>query len=329
MINVALVGMGNIGLLFDYDKQDISKSYSHAKAIYLNDKFDLKYVIDTNEGNLTLLKDLFPNVKYVNSYKLVDCSEIDLLVIATPTILHFEILSYFENSSIKLFLVEKPLFYSKEEYESLEPFFKDKIVINYMRKFQKPFKNLKNHINKNEFGNIKKIVLNYVKGLKNNASHFIDIINFLFDRPKIIRSTILSTSLGFSNDDLSYDVFIEIEYKNKIVPIHFISFDHDKYNIIELKLYFENKVVEYINSEQKISYFNINESVEYKGYNFIDEKASKEEKISKKLLYNVYEEIYLNIIEKKAIGSSFEDELSNFRFIEKILDDKKEQECQY
>mgnify|MGYP000666059950 CR=1 FL=1 len=329
MINVALVGMGNIGLLFDYDKLDENKAYSHTKAIYLNKHFDLKYVVDPNKKNLPFVQDLFPNVNYLDSYTKIDSSKIDVLVIATPTHLHFEVLNFFKNSDIKLFLVEKPLFYSKNEYENIEPFFKDKIVVNYMRRFQKPFENLKEHIEKNSFGDTQKIVLNYVKGLKNNASHFIDIINFLFDRPKILTSTILGNSSGFSDDDLSYDVFIKIEYKKKIIPIHFVSFDHEKYNLIELKLYFENKVVEFINSEQKISYYDINESIEYKGYNFVDKEPSKQDTISKKLIYNVYEKIYLNLSKNEEIVSSFDDELANFRFIEKILENKEDNKCQY
>ncbi|WP_108064096.1 Gfo/Idh/MocA family protein [Poseidonibacter lekithochrous] len=322
MINVALLGMGNIGLLYDYNKQDTNRAYSHAKAIYLHKEFDLKYVVDPSDKNIGLLKDLFPNVKYLNSYELLDTSNIDILVIAAPTNLHFEILNYFKNSNIKLFLVEKPLFYNKNEYENLDNFFKDKLVVNYMRRFQEPLIKLREEIRNDKFGLINKIILNYVKGLKNNGSHFIDLINFLFDSPEIISSSILDSSLGFSEEDLTYDIFIKIKYKNKIVPIHFISHDHTKYNIIEFKLYFEKQVIEYINSKQKISYFNINESIEYKGYNFIDENASYENNISKRLIYNVYEELYLHLKKNKTITSSYKDELSNFKFIEKILENK-------
>ena len=191
-----------------------------------------------------------------------------------------------------------------------------------MRRFQEPLIKLREEIRNDKFGLINKIILNYVKGLKNNGSHFIDLINFLFDSPEIISSSILDSSLGFSEEDLTYDIFIKIKYKNKIVPIHFISHDHTKYNIIEFKLYFEKQVIEYINSKQKISYFNINESIEYKGYNFIDENASYENNISKKLIYNVYEELYLHLEKNKTITSSYEDELSNFKFIEKILENK-------
>lgn len=322
MINVALLGMGNIGLLYDSNKQDTNRAYSHAKAIYLHKEFDLKYVIDPSDKNLGLLKDLFPNVNYLNSYELLDTSNIDILVIAAPTNLHFEILNNFKNTNIKLFLVEKPLFYKKDEYKKLNIFFKDKLVVNYMRRFQKPLLDLKEEIQKDKFGLTSKIILNYVKGLKNNGSHFIDLINFLFNSPEIVSSSILDSSEGFNSEDLTYDVFIKIKYKDRIIPIHFISHDHTKYNIIEFKIYFEKKVVEYINSKQKISYYNINESVEYKDYNFVDEDTSYENIISKKLIYNVYEELYLHLEKDKTITSSFEDELSNFKFIEKILENK-------
>lgn len=322
MISVALLGMGNIGLLYDYDKHDTNRAYSHAKAIYLHEKFDLKYVVDPCDKNLNLIKELFPKVKYLDSYELLDSSNIDLLVLAAPTELHFEIISHFKDSGIKLFLLEKPLFYKKEEYENLDVFFKDKLFVNYMRRFQEPLLELKEEIENNKFGLTNKIILNYVKGLKNNGSHFIDLINFLFDNPEIISSSILDSSIGFNSSDLSYDVFIKIKYKDRIIPMHFISHDYTKYNIIEFKIYFEKQIVEYINSKQKISYYNISESIEYKGYNFIDNNASKENVISKKLIYNVYEELYLHLEKNKTITSSYEDELKNFKFIEKILENK-------
>ncbi|RXJ86228.1 Gfo/Idh/MocA family protein [Arcobacter sp. CECT 8985] len=324
MLNVAVIGIGNISLLFDYDKNTNSAN-SHIKAIYLHKEFNLKYIADIDDRNLSKVQKLFSDVIFYNDYKkLIDKKDIDILVIATPTNMHFEVLSSFKNSNhIKKFLVEKPLFSTKDEYENLDSFFKDKIVVNYIRRFQKPIKNLKENIENKSLENLQKITLNYVKGLKNNGSHFIDLINYLFSNPKIEDIKILDETIGFNDEDKSYDLFFKIQYNNKLIPVYFIALDHTKYNIIELNLYFDNQVVSYINSERTIFYKEIVEKKEFKGYKFINKVSTKKDKISNKLIYNVYDEIFLQINEKKDNCASFENELKNLEFLTKILNSKE------
>lgn len=328
MLNVAVIGLGNISLLFDYDKNS-KTAYSHIKAIYLHKEFQLKYVVDIDEKNLSKVKEFYNDVIFYNDYeKLIDKKDIDILVVATPTNTHFKILNSFKNhKSIKKFLMEKPLFSNKKEYEILDDFFKDKIVVNYTRRFQEPIKRLKDSIENRSLENLQKINLNYVKGLKNNGSHFIDLINYLFSNPKLLDIKILDETIGFNDEDKSYDVFFKIKYDEKIIPVYFIALDHTKYNIIELTLYFDNQVVNYINSEQTIYYKKIVDSIEYKGYKFIDKEAYKKEKISEKLIYNVYDEIFLQIKQNRQNCASFKKELKNLEFITNILN-SKENRCQ-
>ncbi|MGP2658023.1 Gfo/Idh/MocA family protein [Malaciobacter sp. WC5094] len=323
MLNVAIIGIGNISLLFDYSK-DLETAYSHIKAIFLHKDFTLKYVVDIDDRNLPKVKTFFKDVEFYNDYlQLLDKKDIDILVIATPTNTHFKILSSFKKCNhIKKFLVEKPLFYNLKDYESLDCFFKDKIVVNYIRRFQEPLKNLKDKIENESLKNLQKITLNYVKGLKNNGSHFIDLINYLFDNPKLVESKILDETLGLG-EDKSYDIFFKIEYKNRIIPIYFIALNHTKYNIIEMDFYFENQVVNYINSEQTIYYKNIVNSEEYKEYKFVDKNINEKETISKKLIYNVYDDIFLQISKNKQNDASFENELKNLELITNILNSKE------
>ena len=153
--------------------------------------------------------------------------------------------------------MEKPLFNTIDEYNKIAIELQQKIVINYLRRFNQQIQNLKKEIQTNQFLNLEKIIINYCKGLKNNGSHMIDLINFLFDNPKVLSSIILDKQLGFDDNDLTYDVFLKIEYQNKIIPLYFIGFNHEDYNIIEANIYFENQVIKYINSKNQIEYYDI------------------------------------------------------------------------
>ena len=278
MLNVAVIGIGNISLLFDYNKDDSSRCLSHIKAIYTHNHFTLKYIVDIEDKNITKVKNFFPNVKYFNNYKLlIHKNDIDILVISTPTSSHFNILEYFKDSSIQLFFAEKPLFNSFNDYKNLDSFFKDKLLINYTRRFDKSIQELKKNIKNKILKNPQKIIINYCKGLKNNGSHMIDLLNFLFFNNTIKDINILSSSIGFSDDDLCYDLFIQMIYEGKIIPIYFISHDYTTYNLIEFNIYFENKFVKYLNSKNQIEYFDIIDDKYYPTYKVFsdDFKISK------------------------------------------------------
>jgi len=321
MLNVALIGIGNIGLLFDDDKNIKNRALSHIKAIYLNDKFNLQYVVDIDDTHLKKVKKFFPNALFTKNYKkLVKKKDIDILVIATPTNTHYTILNDFKNNTnIKKIFVEKPLFNSYLEYKNIDDTIKNKIVVNYLRRFDKNINKLKKEIHKNKYGDIQKIVINYCKGFKNNGSHMIDMINFLFDNPTIISSQILSHTKAFNKIDLTYDIFIELKYNNKIIPLYFLGLDHTLYNIIEHNIYCENKIIKYINSKSTIEYYDI-----IPDKNFHQYKVSSDIPIVKKvktttLMLDAYNELN-NIIhlDKKNI-SSYTDEIANSNFLEKIL----------
>lgn len=325
MLNVALIGIGNIGLLFDHEKDDSSKAFSHTKAIYMHKEFTLKYAVDINDAHFKELQNFFPSVELYTDYKkILKFEDIDVLVIAAPTIKHFEILHNFkDNTNIKLFFMEKPLFLKDDEYKMISTNIREKIVVNYLRRFDKEIQHLKNNIKTNMYKSIDKIIINYCKGLINNGSHMIDLINFLFDNPKIISSVILNEELGLNESDLTYDLFIKFQYKNLTIPLYFIGVKHINYNIIEANFYCQNRVIKYINSENSIKYYSIIKDKNFPTYNVVSTKPIIKKIDYKFLMLYAYNELY-NMIKTNAHNiSSYKDEINNRNFLSFILKEKK------
>ena len=146
----------------------------------------------------------------------------------------------------------------------------------------------------------------------------IDLINFLFDNPKVLSSIILDKQLGFDDNDLTYDVFLKIEYQNKIIPLYFIGFNHEDYNIIEANIYFENQVIKYINSKNQIEYYDIVSHELFPTYKIMN-KEPHIENLENRFMLEAYE--YLTqILEKNQRNiASFEDEIKNIKFLKNIL----------
>jgi predicted dehydrogenase len=323
-LNVALIGIGNIGLLFDTHKKDDTKALSHIKAIYLHKKLNLKYIVDIDDKHLKKVKEFFPTVVFLTDYKqLIKNTDIDILSIATPTVTHFKILKAFANNkNIKRFFLEKPLFATNTEYKNIPNKIKNKIVVNYLRRFDKTIQKLKTNINKEN--KINKITINYCKGLKNNGSHMIDLINFIFDNPKILSTKILSTSIGFSDNDKCYDIYCTIKYKDMAIPIYFIAHDHTQYNIINLNIFTNKRHIIYNSSNSVVEYHDIIKHPVFPTYKIHEQKASKVKKTKgNKGMYHAYDTIIKDIQSKKINNIPiFKDEQYNIKFLNRLLKDK-------
>lgn len=320
MYNVALIGIGNIGLLFDKDPK-ASTSLSHAKGIYLNKEFDLKYAADTSDENLSNLKHLFPNVTYKKDYKqLLTCKDIDILVIATPTKTHNSILMAFEKcENIRYFFMEKPLFYTKEEYEKIPLHVKEKIIVNYPRRFEPNFQKIKAAIQKNNYGTLKKSIINYSKGFSNNGSHAIDFLNFLLDNFSLKEFNILDKTVGFNNDDPTYDVFGKIETLNSISPFYFIGFNHEHLTTFSVELFFEKAILKYDDTKGTITLKNIEADPLYPEYLTATKPIWEKKIMMDKIMLLAYDDLSNRLSNKTSFACNFEEELNNTKFKNKIL----------
>jgi predicted dehydrogenase len=104
-------------------------------------------------------------------------------VICSPTNTHFEYLSQFLNVGIPLIVCEKPVCASLEEVKKLRQLrkrSKSRVVINYTRRFQPSFEKLaKRFATQLTQESLRTISVRYQRGFLNNASHALDLIQFL------------------------------------------------------------------------------------------------------------------------------------------------------
>jgi predicted dehydrogenase len=320
MINVALVGLGNIGLLFDTDTKNLSKCLSHTKAIYTNKNFDLKYVVDIDRKKFEIVQTFFPNCHcFCNYEEIVNQNDIHLLVIATPTKTHYTILNAFsKNETIRYFFIEKPLFELDANYSSIASNVQKKIIINYSRRFSNAISNMKEFLITKQI-NPQKIIIHYCKGLKNNGSHMIDLINYLFQNPTIQKCHIVSTSNGLDENDKNYDLYLELDYKNTPIPTYFIAHDHTKYNFIEVEIFSENYLIKLNNGKSEIQYYEKINHPEFPTYKIFSDPYKTETIDGDFLLGNAYTKIFDMFTNKVENISSFDDELQNQKFYNTVI----------
>ena len=89
-----------------------------ARNIQNSNNFQIDYIIDNSKKNLDNAKKSFPLSKFYLDYKKLNTSDIDLVVISTPTKSHYHLAEYFLKYTNVL--IEKPLSLKKKHVIKLE-----------------------------------------------------------------------------------------------------------------------------------------------------------------------------------------------------------------
>ena len=247
-IKTLIIGVGKIGFDYDFKK----KFYlSHFKSFQKNNNFKIVGVCD----KISKRKNFFDKKKipffldYKEAIKKLNPS---LVVVATPTSSHFEILKYLlQFKDIKFILCEKPLGKNLIQAKKIKKLSRSKkIFVNYMRSTDKIFEseiikkiNKKSHLYIDIF---------YKGGLLNNACHYIYLLNKYFNTHKNIKNI-----KKFKNDQYDFD----IDYGNKI-KTRFISSSARNLTFDSMRIMNRDSIFQYDNGGHLIYNFtNVNNPV--------------------------------------------------------------------
>lgn len=212
MINCALVGYGYWG-------PNIARS-----VIRIND-VNLKIICDSDDKKLNNAKTLYPHLQFSNNLSdILNDSEIDALIIATPAFTHLKIASQ-ALAKDKHLLIEKPLTVSMVEakkLQSLNKQYQKIIMVGHTFEYNPAVLKMKEYIQSKEFGQVyymysARLNLGQIRGdvnaLWNLAPHDVSIFNFLLDGfPK----RVISTGATFLQKNTEDVVFVTLEYPNNV-----------------------------------------------------------------------------------------------------------------
>lgn len=196
-----LLGCGNIGAFYDFDNDQV---LTYAKAFSLRSNWQIT-LFDADQQRLFLVSQRY-GFETISTLDSLDFGQFDVVCIATPTPTHFAFLSQALRQQVPVIVCEKPISTSADELIKLETAYKkgsSKVMVNYIRRFLPAYSELKARLS--EFISeepIQSIRFNYKKGLLNNASHGLDILQFLLgNRFQFSPATILEKTYDVFPDD--------------------------------------------------------------------------------------------------------------------------------
>jgi hypothetical protein len=247
-LNTLLIGLGAIGL--EYDLILPGKCLTHAKSVSKNKKLILKAVVDLNKKKLNKFTKNYTSKTFKNLEEALNYSNYEFIIISVPTKNIYEVFRKLRgHKSIKHILLEKPGADSLNKFQNIYKFCQKKkisLFLNYNRSylnfFTKNFKFLK----KSRYF---KIIHIYSRGLKKNASHFLNLLFQNLSLPKNIKILRVKNITNTENE-----IFADILIKYRNGEVYLISNETSVF-VNETKIISEDRKILFDLNQNRIQIF--------------------------------------------------------------------------
>ncbi len=181
--NVILFGLGKMGYLYDAENRDNNVVLTHFSAIKESLKLNLVAIIETDSNRHKHLHKEFSSLLYADVNQIEITEKIDLVVIATPSKTHLEVVRAALKLSPRVILLEKPV--ANTLPDALEIFNLAsesgvQIFINYQRNYHHEFRNLALDISQGRTQGPFVFTGWFNNGWLNNCSHLLALYLGLF-----------------------------------------------------------------------------------------------------------------------------------------------------
>ena len=159
-------------------------------------------------------------------------------------------------------LLKKPLSDDLDEAKKIVEMTKDMTVaVNYFRRWNKDLQKIKLNIDDNSYGDIKKVIVHYTKGIKNNGTHILDLLFWFFGKLNLEQVFKKYTSI---DNDIGVDCLLSA---SKDIPIIFSHVPDVDYVYIEIEILSESGVLKINQRGQSITVFSIEKDPDYSVFN--------------------------------------------------------------
>ena len=189
--SVLIIGLGNIGMLYDLKLKDDEKILTHSKSFHSNKEFSLVGGVDINKKNRNLFEKNYQCPAFNKIEKAMIRLSPDIVVVSTSSGSHLKnIKEIFEYGNPKIIICEKPLSLELKEAIKIVEICKknsSKLFINYFRRTQPAFLEIYNQLKFKKIKTPFQGICFYSKGIFNTCSHFIDLFQFYFGGVKKVK----------------------------------------------------------------------------------------------------------------------------------------------
>lgn len=246
--------------------------YSHARAFSTHPDFTLEAAVDPDPELRKRFTDQYAAPAYADLTEAM-ALDADVLVIATPTGLHAQIIhDALKSSPPRAILCEKPLTDDVAEARELLgkcEEMKVSLFVNYIRRSDRAVIEVKRRIDSGDISGPLKAVVWYSKGFFHNGSHLFNLAEYWFG--PMVRAQLIARGRKWEEHDPEPDVRVEFEKGTA----HFLAAWEEA---------FSHYTIEVLSPSGRLRYESRGESVEwqsaradpyFKGYTTLTPEAER------------------------------------------------------
>ncbi len=269
-IRSVVIGLGNIGLLYDFEENRPHPS-THSFAYDELDNYEFMCAIDSDESKMKYLKRLHNPPRYFRTldeaYRSGILDKIHVVSICTPPETHLDILEELLKKRIgKIIFCEKPIVEKREEIADVRKLLAQypdtKIIPNISRRWNKGLRRVSSEIANQTYGELKKIEVRYTRGIYNTGSHLFDILSMWTGR-HISRVIALGKTDTSALPEETYSFYFEQEDG---VTGYAEAIDDSDYYVFDIDLFLSEGKIEMRCSGDEMSYFRTGPHHLFEGY---------------------------------------------------------------
>lgn len=255
----AVIGLGNIGLMYDLEPQRPHPS-SHVLAYEQSNVYQLVCGIDSDNSKAKVLNSFAPKAKFMQSLdEALDSGELDgmdAISICTPPATHMNILErLIVRGAGQVLFCEKPLVSNIAEAQILKQLILEHgnvtVIPNISRRWNTGLREVSAAIADGSFGILEKINIRYTRGIYNTGTHLFDLLKMWSGSP-IKEVMALGATMTSSYPEPSYSFFFKMENG---VAGYAEAVDDSRYYLFEVDLYLSGGKIEMRNSGDDLRYY--------------------------------------------------------------------------
>lgn len=269
MLNVLIIGCGNVAGGFDAGRITTDQPFSHAGAYLANGGFVLRGCVEPDETKRNAFQERWGVERSFSCVEEVlhqDC-KFDVISICSPTSFHASHLNVALQLKPKLVFCEKPMTTSLEDSQRLVVKYREAgipLMINYTRRWDACVRTLSAELNGGKWGKVRSASGVYNKGLYNNGSHMLDLLFLLLGPLTVIAAG--PSNADMWEDDPSIPVMLISDKGTTVL----INCGHaSDYVLFELELVTEQGVIKMENSGFSWQIRKVAPSTVFSGYSVL------------------------------------------------------------
>lgn len=288
-----IIGLGQIGMGYDFDLTCESAVYTHARAISLHPGFRLVGAIDVSPGQRARFEQRYD----VSAFDQVDATlrqlQPDVVVIATSSESHAAILAQvIKVCRPKLVLCEKPLAYELDEARGMVAMCAKagiELFVNYIRRTDPGVVEVKRRIDNGEISTPVKVNAWYSKGMLNNGSHFLNLLELWLGDISGVK--LINPGRLWDNHDPEPDVEVQFE-KGKAI---FRAAWEESFSHYSIELLSRSGRLRYDKGGEVIEWRGVYADANFEGYSTLADQAETVANGMGIYQWHVYQQIFKHL----------------------------------